>query len=123
MGDLQQDADTVAGLPGSVLAGPVLQLLHNLQRVVHRAVIGFAVDADHRADAAGVMLQLGYVQPSFFHKRFTLTFPQLRIRFWSKQRKSRRRFAKPSGYLLELGELYAQIFPRSNRNCAGEKIL
>ena len=61
MGNLQQDAHAVAGLSGGVLAGPVLQLFHDFQRVIHGAVVGLAVDADDGADAAGVMLQLGDV--------------------------------------------------------------
>ena len=55
--DLEHDADAVADLPGGVLPGPVLQLLHDGQGVVHHAVAGDPVDADHRTDAAGVVLK------------------------------------------------------------------
>lgn len=57
MGNLQQDAHAVTGLSSGVLAGAVLQLFHDLQRVVHRLVGGDAIDGYHGADAAGVVLQ------------------------------------------------------------------
>ena len=63
VGDLQQDAHAVAGLPGGVLARPVLQLLHDLQGVVHRGVGFPALDVHHAADAAGVVLKPGVIQP------------------------------------------------------------
>ena len=57
VGDLDQDAHAVAGLALGVLARPVLQLFHDLQRVVHRLVGLAAVDVHHRADAAGIVLK------------------------------------------------------------------
>ena len=56
MGNLHQYAYTVAHLSGGVFSGPVLQALHNGQSIVHDGVAGNAVNAHHRADAAGVML-------------------------------------------------------------------
>ena len=63
MGDLEQDAHAVPGLPFRVLAGPVLQLFHNLQRVVHGPVARAALDVHHGADSAGVVLKGGMVEP------------------------------------------------------------
>ena len=61
MGDLEQQANAVAGLSGGILARPMLQLFHDFQGLVH-GVIGFAaLDVHHRADAAGVVLELGTV--------------------------------------------------------------
>ena len=57
VGNLQKDAHAVAGLSSGVLAGAVLQLFHDLQRVVHGLVGGDAVNGYHGADAAGVVLQ------------------------------------------------------------------
>ena len=74
MGDLEQDAHAVAGLALGVLAGPVLQLLHDLQGVVHRGVAPAAPDVHHGADAAGVVLKPWVVQtpggPCRFRKLF-----------------------------------------------------
>ena len=56
MGNLQHDADAVTGLALGVLAGAVLQLLYNRQRIVHRLVRFSALDIDDCADAAGIML-------------------------------------------------------------------
>ena len=55
--DLHHETHAVAGLAAGVAPGAVLQLLHDLERVVHRAVRLLAADADHRADAAGVVLK------------------------------------------------------------------
>ena len=63
VGELHQDAHAVAGLPLGVLARPVLQLLHDFQRVVHRPVAGPAVYVHHGADAAGVVLKFRAVEP------------------------------------------------------------
>ena len=62
VGDLHHEAHAVAGLAGGVLAGPVLQLFHDLQRVVHHAVGAAALQVHHRADAAGVVLEARVVQ-------------------------------------------------------------
>ena len=57
MGDLKENAHAVAGLPGGILAGPVLQLLHDLQRAVYRAVRARSGDVHHRADPTGIMFE------------------------------------------------------------------
>ena len=57
VGDLQQNADAVAGLPLGVLTGAVLQLFHDLQRIVHRLMGLCAVDVHHGADAAVIMFK------------------------------------------------------------------
>ena len=58
MGDLGQDPDTVAHLSGGVLAGSVLQLLHDMQGVIHDLMILTPVDIDDGPDAAGIMFEL-----------------------------------------------------------------
>ena len=76
--DLQQNADAVAGLPRRVLAGAVLQLFHDLQRVVHGGVGLAPLDVHHAANAAGVVLKVRVVkaplsravQSDFFHSVF-----------------------------------------------------
>ena len=61
--DLQKDAHAVAGFALGVLAGAVLQMLHDLQGVVQRLVALAALDVHHRADAAVVVLKFRVVQP------------------------------------------------------------
>ncbi len=61
VGHLEQQAHAVAGLSGGVLSGAVLQLFHDLQRVVHRLMGLSALDVHDRADAAGVVLKTGAV--------------------------------------------------------------
>ena len=61
--DLRQNADAVAGLALGVLARAVLQMLHDLQRVVNGFVALAPLDVHHSADAAVVMLKPGAVQP------------------------------------------------------------
>ena len=58
VGDLCQDADTVAHFAGSVLAGPVFKLLHNVQGVVQNPVVLPAVNIYNTSDAAGIMFLL-----------------------------------------------------------------
>ena len=66
MGDLEHDANAVAGLSGGVLAGAVLQLFHDFQSVVH-GLVGFpALQVHHRTDAAGVVLKPGGVKGIVF---------------------------------------------------------
>ena len=57
MGDLNHQAHAVPRLAGGVLARPVLQLFHDFQGVVHRLIGLDSLDADHSADAAGVVLR------------------------------------------------------------------
>jgi hypothetical protein len=56
VGHLYHDAHAVAGLARRVLAGPVLQLLHDLQGAVHRLTRLCAAEIHHRPYAAGVVL-------------------------------------------------------------------
>ena len=62
VGDLEEDAHTVAGLALGVLSGPVLQLFHDFQGVVHRPVALQALDIHHGTDSTGVMLKGGIIQ-------------------------------------------------------------
>ena len=62
MADLQQDAHAVAGPPFGVLAGAVLQMLDDGQRVADRLVAFAALDVHHGADAAGIVLKPGVIQ-------------------------------------------------------------
>ena len=62
VGYLQHDAHAVAGAAVGVLACAMLQLLDNFQRLVDRLAALDAVNADHRANAACVVLKLGQVQ-------------------------------------------------------------
>ena len=63
MADLQQDAHAVAGFSLGILACPVFQVLHDLQRVVQRPVALMSLNIHHRADAAVVVFKPGIVQP------------------------------------------------------------
>ena len=58
VGDLRQDADAVAHLAGGVLAGPVFELLHDVQRVIQDLVVLSAIDIHNTSDAAGIMFLL-----------------------------------------------------------------
>ena len=60
--DLQQDAHAVAGPPFGVLAGAVLQMFDDGQRVADRLVAFAALDVHHGADAAGIVLKPGVIQ-------------------------------------------------------------
>ena len=62
MGHLGQNAHTVTGLALRVLAGPVLQILHNLQRIFHGGAALFPLDIHTGADTAGIMLKFRPVQ-------------------------------------------------------------
>ena len=57
MGHLYHYAHTVAHFAGGILTGPVLQPLHNGQGIVHNAMAGNTVNADHGTDTAGIMLK------------------------------------------------------------------
>ena len=72
--DLEHDAHAVAGLALGVLAGAVFQPLDDGQRIADGLVTLAALDVHHRADAAGVVLELGVIQAKgrgvfrkFFH--------------------------------------------------------
>ena len=56
--DLREDADAVADFARGVLAGPVLELLHDVQGVVEDPVVLSAVDVNYCSDAAGIVLSL-----------------------------------------------------------------
>ena len=56
--DLRQDADAVTDLSGGVLAGPVLQFLHDVQRVVQNLVVLPSVNIYNASDAAGIVFLL-----------------------------------------------------------------
>jgi len=60
--DLGEDADAVAGLAVGVAAGPVLQVLHDRQGVVHGLAAAHAFDIDTAADPAVVVLEGRLVQ-------------------------------------------------------------
>ena len=62
MADLQHDAHAVAGLALGILAGTVLQPLHNGQCIVHGLVAFAALDIHHSANAAGIVLKLWIIQ-------------------------------------------------------------
>ena len=79
MADLQQNPHAVAGLSQGILAGTVLQTLHDLQGVVHGLMGLFPVDVHHGTDAAGIPLIDGAVsQPLFLrHHGFIPRFPDV----------------------------------------------
>ena len=60
--DLGQDANTVAGFALGVLAGAMLQMLHDLQRILDGFMGLAALDVHHRADTAVVMFQARVIQ-------------------------------------------------------------
>ena len=62
MADLQHDAHAVTGLALGILAGAVLQPFHDAQGIADRLVALAALDVHHRADAAGIVLELRVIQ-------------------------------------------------------------
>ena len=60
--DLQHDAHAVAGLALGILTGAVLQTLHDAQGIADRLMALAALDVHHRADAAGIVLELRVIQ-------------------------------------------------------------
>ena len=58
MWNLRHNADSITGGAVSVLAGAVLKLFNDLQRVVYCPMRFLPADIDNGADAAGVMLRL-----------------------------------------------------------------
>ena len=73
LGHLDHQAHAVSGLAGGVLAGPVLQLLHDFQGAVHSGVGGRPLQIHHGADAAGIVFHPGiidrYLSLAWFHNR------------------------------------------------------
>ena len=63
VGDLEEDAHAVAGLALGVFTSPMLQFLHDLQCVIHGLVRFTTLNIHHRANAAGIVLKGGVVQP------------------------------------------------------------
>ena len=61
MGHLDHQAYAIAHLAGGILAGAMLQFFHDLQRPVYGIIGLYPLNADHRADTAGVMLKFGVV--------------------------------------------------------------
>ena len=57
MGDLYQDADTVACLAFRILTCPVFEILHDLQRIFHGLAALYALDIHACADTAVVVLE------------------------------------------------------------------
>ena len=60
--DLEHDPHAVAGLALCILAGAVLQLFHDAERVADSLVAFAALDIHHSANATGIVLKLGIVQ-------------------------------------------------------------
>ena len=60
--NLHHQSDTVSGLTAGILSGPMLQLLHDFQRVIHSPVALLAANADDSSDPAGIMLHRRTVQ-------------------------------------------------------------
>ena len=56
--DLRQNADAVADLAGGILAGAVLELLHDVQCIIEDLIILVSVDVDDGTDAAGIVFLL-----------------------------------------------------------------
>ena len=54
MGDLGQDPHAVAHLAGGVLAGTVIQLLHDVEGIIQHPVFSCPVYIDDRTDTAGI---------------------------------------------------------------------
>ena len=59
--DLGQDAHSVSGSALGVLSGPVLQMLHDSQRVRHDLVALFPFYIDHGSDSTVVVFKSGTV--------------------------------------------------------------
>jgi hypothetical protein len=58
MRNLCEDSHAVSHLSGGILTCAVLQFLHNVQGVIHHAVVLPSVDIDYSSDAAGIMFHL-----------------------------------------------------------------
>ena len=62
VGNLSHQSYAVAGAAVRVPARAVLQLFHDLQRLIHDGAALLAINADHRADAARVVLHFGQIE-------------------------------------------------------------
>ena len=62
MGDLKQNPHTVAGFPFCVFSRPVLQVLHNVERPLHRQMAFDPPAVHHGADPAVVMFKCGTIE-------------------------------------------------------------
>src|SRR5207245_4156013 len=60
---LEQDAGAIAGIRLAAARAPVQEVDENLERLAHNRVRPPALDVDHEADAAGVVLAARVVQP------------------------------------------------------------
>ena len=69
MGDLSQDTHAITGLSCGVLSCPVLQTLHDLQRIIHKAVTLLAFHMNDGTDATVIMLE-GFVIQAFLFQFF-----------------------------------------------------
>ena len=58
MGHLRENPHAVSRLALRILAGPVLQILHNLKRILHNRAALLALDVHAGADTAVVVLKL-----------------------------------------------------------------
>lgn len=63
MGNLGQYPCAVAALLVRPLTAPVLQVLQNLQGIIHNAIGPFPLDIRHKTDTAGIMLIPRIIQP------------------------------------------------------------
>ena len=79
MGNLEHDANAVARLALGVLAGPVFQILHDVECLIDCLMGLDAFDIGNRPDSAVVMLKTRVVQSWLFlfgihkHTSFLLT--------------------------------------------------
>ena len=62
MRDLHHETHAVPCLSARVLSCPMLQLFHNLQRIIHSPMGLFSPNADHGSDAAGIMFKRRVIQ-------------------------------------------------------------
>jgi hypothetical protein len=60
---LNHDASTIAGLGVSSYGAAVFKILENAQAIINGAVAFDIVDVGDKANAAGIMLVAGMIQP------------------------------------------------------------
>ena len=61
--DLCQDPDSVSGFSFCILAGPMLQVLHDRKGVIHQTMALAAFHIDNGADPAVIMLEGRIIKP------------------------------------------------------------